>query len=60
MDSDGINWRTVLYLLAVLIVIIGTFTLKNYQSMVLDVIVVLGLIGTDRHAAKKDNHRGET
>ena len=53
MDSDGINWRTVLYLLAVLIVVIGMFTLKNYQSMVLDVVVVLGLMGTDRRAEKK-------
>ena len=53
MDSDGINWRTVLYLLAVLIVIIGIFTLESYQNIILNVVVVLGLIGTDRHAAKK-------
>ena len=53
MDFDGVNWRAAIYLMAALIVIIGMFVLKNYQSMILDIVVVFGLIGTDSLASKK-------
>jgi len=53
MDFDGVNWRAAIYLMAALIVIIGMFVLKNYQSMILDIVVVFGLIGTDSLARKK-------
>jgi hypothetical protein len=53
MNPDRINWRTALYVVAALIVIIGMFVLKNYQSMILNILVIFGLMGTDNHARKK-------